>query len=56
MFSHGYIHHDFDVDEWAAPQFLEQAATEVLEEEWAQRSWTKLPEGGGLEAEGIRLG
>ena len=27
MFSHGYIKHDFDVDEWARPEFLEQAAT-----------------------------
>ncbi len=56
MFSHGYIKNDFDVDEWAAPEFLEQAALEVLKEEWERRSWSKLPEGGGLEAEGIRLG
>ena len=26
MFSHGYIKNDFDVDEWARPEFLEQAA------------------------------
>ena len=56
MVSHGYIKNDFDVDEWAAPEFLEQAAVEVLKEEWATRSWSKLPEGGGLEAEGVRLG
>ena len=56
MFSHGYIKHDFDVDEWARPEFLEQAATEVLKEEWERRSWSKLPEGGGLEVEGTRLG
>ena len=56
MVSHGYIKHDFDVDEWAAPEFLEQAATEVLKEEWQRRSWSKLPAGGGLEVEGIRLG
>ena len=30
MVSHGYIKNDFDVHEWAAPEFLEQAATEVL--------------------------
>ena len=53
MFSHGYIKHDFDVDEWARPEFLEQAATEVLKEEWERRSWSKLPEGGGLEVEGV---
>ncbi len=56
MFSHGYIKRDFDVDEWAAPEFLEQAAVEVLKEEWQRRSWSKLPEGGGLEVEGTRLG
>ncbi len=56
MFSHDYIENDFDVDEWARPEFLEKAAVEVLEEEWQKRSWTKLPTGGGLEAEGIRLG
>ena len=28
MLSHGYIKNDFDVDEWAAPEFLEKAAQE----------------------------
>jgi ABC-type nitrate/sulfonate/bicarbonate transport system substrate-binding protein len=56
MFSHGYIKRDFDVDAWARPEFLEKAAEEVLKEEWARRSWTKLPHGGGLEVEGTRLG
>jgi ABC-type nitrate/sulfonate/bicarbonate transport system substrate-binding protein len=56
MFSHGYIKNDFDVDAWAAPEFLEQAAVEVLKEEWQRRSWSKLPSGGGLEVEGTRLG
>jgi hypothetical protein len=56
MFSHDYIKHDFDVDEWARPEFLEKAAEEVLKEEWARRSWSKLPHGGGLEVEGTRLG
>ena len=46
MVSHGYITNDFDVDEWARPEFLEKAADEVLEEEWARRSWSKLPTGG----------
>ena len=55
MFSHGYIENDFDVNEWAAPEFLEQAATEVLEEEW-QRGAGEASEGGGLEVEGTRLG
>ena len=44
MFSHGYIHNDFDVHEWAAPEFFEQAARELLEEEWTKRSMAKLPE------------
>ena len=56
MVSHDYIKNDFDVDEWAAPEFLEQAATEVLKEEWERKSWSKLPQGGGLEVEGTRLG
>jgi ABC-type nitrate/sulfonate/bicarbonate transport system substrate-binding protein len=56
MFSHGYIKRDFDVDEWARPDFLEKAFVEVVEEEWQRRSWSKLPEGGALEAEGTRLG
>jgi ABC-type nitrate/sulfonate/bicarbonate transport system substrate-binding protein len=33
MLSHKYIKSDFDVDKWAAPEFLEQAAIEVLKEE-----------------------
>ncbi len=45
MFSHGYIKNDFDVDEWARPEFLEKAADEVLKEEWERRSWSKLPHG-----------
>ena len=56
MFEHGYIENDFDVQEWAAPEFLEQAAKEVLAEEWETRSWTKLPEGGTLEISHTRLG
>jgi len=56
MLSHGYIKNDFDVDEWAAPEFLEKAATELLKEEWERRSWSKLPKGGGLEVDGTRLG
>ena len=32
MLSHGYIKNDFDVQKWAAPEFLEQAARELLEE------------------------
>jgi len=56
MVSHSYIKNDFDVDKWAAPEFLEQAGMEVLKEEWQKRSWSKLPQGGGLEVEAARLG
>ncbi|MCK7538479.1 MAG: hypothetical protein MZV63_49750 [Marinilabiliales bacterium] len=38
MLSHGYIKNNFDVHEWAAPEFLEQAARELLEEEWKKRT------------------
>ncbi len=57
MFSHGYIEHDFDVFEWAAPEFLEKAATELLEEEWKKRSMARLPQPSTLEeAMSARLG
>ena len=49
MLSHGYIENDFDVFEWAAPEFLEQAARELLEEEWKKRSRARLPEATSLE-------
>jgi len=45
MRSHGYIQHDFDVRKWAAPEFLEQAARELLESEWKRKTQEKLPEG-----------
>ena len=44
MLSHGYIKNDFDVDEWATPEFLEQAAKELLEERWQKVTSAKLPE------------
>jgi len=49
MLSHGYIENDFDVFEWAAPEFLEQAARELLEEEWKIRSKARLPTATSLE-------
>ena len=49
MLSHGYIENDFDVFEWAAPEFLEQAAKELIEEEWKIRSEARLPEPTTLE-------
>ena len=57
MLSHGYIENDFDVFEWAAPEFLEKAAAELLEEEWKKRSMARLPEATTLEeAMTLRLG
>ena len=57
MLSHGYIENDFDVHEWAAPEFLEQAARELLEEEWKKRTMAKLPRPTTLdEAMSARLG
>ena len=44
MLSHGYIKNDFDVQKWAAPEFLEQAAKEVIEEQWKKVTAAKLPE------------
>jgi ABC-type nitrate/sulfonate/bicarbonate transport system substrate-binding protein len=48
MLSHGYIKNDFDVGKWAAPEFLEQAAKELLEERWKKVTGDKLPEGTSL--------
>jgi len=57
MLSHGYIEHDFDVFEWAAPEFIEKAAAELLEEEWKKRSMARLPQPTTLEdAMSARLG
>ena len=42
MLSHGYIKHDFDVHEWAAPEFEEEAARQLLEEQWAKVTMEKL--------------
>ena len=50
MLSHGYIHNDFDVHEWAAPQFAEQAVKELLDERWAKLGQERLS------LEGARLG
>jgi ABC-type nitrate/sulfonate/bicarbonate transport system substrate-binding protein len=44
MLSHGYIKNNFDVHKWAAPEFLEQAARELLEDEWKKRTTAKLPQ------------
>jgi hypothetical protein len=48
MLSHGYIKNDFDVQKWAAPEFLEKAAKELLEAEWKRKTEKKLPEGTSL--------
>ena len=51
MLKHGYIKRDFDVQKWAAPEFLEKAAKEVIEEQWKKATAAKLPE-----ATALRLG
>jgi ABC-type nitrate/sulfonate/bicarbonate transport system substrate-binding protein len=56
MLKHGYIKNDFDVHEWAAPEFLEQAAKELIEEEWKKKTTSKLPEGSEMEVALARLG
>ncbi len=56
MLSHGYIKNDFDVHKWAAPEFLEQAARELLEQEWQKRTASRLPEAAAPLASGARLG
>jgi ABC-type nitrate/sulfonate/bicarbonate transport system substrate-binding protein len=56
MLSHGYIKNNFDVHTWAAPEFLEQAARELLEEEWKKRTTAKLPSAADPLASGGRIG
>jgi ABC-type nitrate/sulfonate/bicarbonate transport system substrate-binding protein len=48
MLSHGYIKNDFDVQQWAAPEFLEKAGKELVEERWEKVTAVKLPEATAL--------
>ena len=56
MLKHGYIKNDFDVHAWAAPEFMEQAARELLEEEWKKKTTSKLPAATDLLASAQRVG
>jgi ABC-type nitrate/sulfonate/bicarbonate transport system substrate-binding protein len=56
MLKHGYIKNDFDVSKWAAPEFLEKAAKELLEEQWKKVTSAKLPETTKLFEETKRIG
>ncbi len=56
MLKNGYIKNDFDVHKWAAPEFLEQAAKELLEEKWKIASGSKLPEATQLLNSSKRIG
>jgi hypothetical protein len=48
--SHGYIKSDFDVQKWAEPKFLEQAAKELLEGQWKKETTAKFPKTAELQA------
>ncbi|MFZ0530150.1 MAG: hypothetical protein WAL91_06400 [Propionicimonas sp.] len=56
LLSHGYISNDFDVNDWAAPEFLEKAAEELVEEKWKKVTTEKLPQPSELLASTMRLG
>jgi ABC-type nitrate/sulfonate/bicarbonate transport system substrate-binding protein len=56
MLSHGYIKNDFEVRKWPAPEFLEKAARERLEEQWKKTTTSKLPKTAARMASGERLG
>jgi ABC-type nitrate/sulfonate/bicarbonate transport system substrate-binding protein len=56
MLSHGYIKRDFDVRNWAAPEFLEQAGKELLEEQWKKTTESKLPSATDLLSETRLIG
>jgi ABC-type nitrate/sulfonate/bicarbonate transport system substrate-binding protein len=56
MLSHGYIKKDFDVQKWAAPEFIEKAAKELLEERWTKETGSKLPDATKLLDSSKRVG
>jgi ABC-type nitrate/sulfonate/bicarbonate transport system substrate-binding protein len=56
MLKHGYIKNDFDVQKWAAPEFLEQAARDLIEESWKKKTTEKLPSATELLTETRRIG
>jgi ABC-type nitrate/sulfonate/bicarbonate transport system substrate-binding protein len=56
MLKHGYIKNDFDVQKWAAPEFLETAAKELLDEQWKKVTTAKLPKTTELQAASRRIG
>jgi ABC-type nitrate/sulfonate/bicarbonate transport system substrate-binding protein len=56
MLSHGYMKNDVDVEKWAAPEFLERAAKELVEERWKKVTSEKLPEPSELQASTRLLG
>ena len=43
MLKQGYIKNDFDVGKWAAPEFFDQAARELLEDAIKLKSLEKIP-------------
>jgi hypothetical protein len=51
MLKHGYIQRHVDEQKWTAPEFLEQAAKELIEVQWNKVTAAKLPQ-----AKAIRLG
>ena len=42
MLSHGYIENDFDVHQWAAPEFAEEAVKQLVKEKWEKVKVEKL--------------
>jgi ABC-type nitrate/sulfonate/bicarbonate transport system substrate-binding protein len=42
MLNHGYIKNDFDVSKWAAPEFIEAAVKELVEDRWQKVASEKL--------------
>ena len=47
MLKQGYIKNDFDVTQWAAPEFLEQAAKELVKGQWEKIQQEKLSKPAG---------
>ncbi len=43
MLKYGYIKNDFDVEKWAALEFFDQAARELLEDALELKTLEKIP-------------
>jgi len=56
MLSHGYIKNDFDVNKWAAPEFLERPPASSWKKNGRSALWPSCPKAADPLASGGRIG